>query len=43
MIRQVSVSTEASTLDSPIDTVGVGEYNTNSIGALVSTGADYIG
>lgn len=43
MIRQVSVLTEASTLDSPFDTVAVDEYNKNATGILTNTGADYFG
>ena len=43
MIKEVSVLTEASTLDSPFDTVAVNEYNKNATGILTSTGADYFG
>ena len=43
MIRQVSVLTEASTLDSAFDTVAVDEYNANATGILTNTGADYFG
>ncbi len=43
MVRQVSVLTEASTLNSTFDTVAVDEYNTNATGILASTGADYFG
>lgn len=43
MIRQVSVLTEASTLDSSFGSVAVEEYKTNATGILTNTGADYFG
>lgn len=43
MIRQVSVLTEASTLDSAFGALAANEYNTKRTGILASTGADYFG